>query len=221
VAEVQKAMKLDNENLAQVIWVLSIIVILQAGFILKYFTQQNILEARRFREAQQQSLSQEVETEINLQAEIEEKAFQEEFIAKKGAELRLLSVGPASVAGLQAVELWLQAFEPVKSVDAVIDFEASELEIIDQIRDIEGVQVAFGDGELYLKNDVRNEEIMITVLFEEEFRGELLLGTIYLRKLAAESSLKFDYTENLKLGSFVTGWESGANILIKPEDLTL
>ena len=212
-------MRISSEKLSLVANVLSVIVMLQAAFILNYYLDLDLVANLAGTELQ--SFPQELVEEVNSQAEKEELEFEENFNSDKKA---ILSLTPLKIVNdeFQDVEIRLSTTELIKSVDVVIKYDPKRIEVLDLVEDIGGIQVGFGDAEVYLENIVKDGEVKLTALFEEGFSGELLVGKMSVKKMVAlGAEFEFEYVGNTRQGSVVSRFDGGVNILAKPKNLSL
>lgn len=206
-------MKWTIDKLSILVGFLSLVVLLQSIYIMKGLDERK----ERLSEMAVQQMDPELEAMIKSDSIQEADEFKNFQNKSDVASLRLEKV-ECSECENESVEIWLSADTFVNSADVKIFYFEDEANIVDQIDDVDGIQIGFGDADLYLNNNVEGEVISLSASFEEGFVGDIKLGTIVFDRVGENSAdFVFDYTENLLDGSYVLDMESDKNILINPD----
>lgn len=122
------------------------------------------------------------------------------------------------------VNIWLESPIPVYLYDFKINFNPQELEIVDSLNNVEGIQIDRGDLNSYLKNlvNINSGEIRLSGFIPQDNHSKILLGIINYNKLTSgQTIISWEFEENSKDGSFVINNENGQNILNKPMGIEL
>jgi hypothetical protein len=204
-------MKWSLNKLSVVVGFLSIVVVYQSVFILTSFLRRDRELAARLSQQMPQEVVDEIESEAYEQAE----EFGDEFLGEGKARLYLERIDCVECGG-EAFDIWVEASELIRFVEVELAVP-DVVEVVDQVPEVDGEQVAFGEADVYVKNMVVDGVIQLSVLFEEGFVGKMRLGrVVYEKSVGGEVEFGFSYDENLLSGSYVSDFETGKNVLVEP-----
>lgn len=196
-------------------FILSLVVIWQSLFVLEKLTLKDKPEEKT-------GSSQAIEEIVKNTEENPEASLTSQPSVNK-AKIWLETKDTSSLNS-KKVNIWMEATTSAYLADLKINFSPQLVKIIDKNSAAAGTQIGFGDGDIYLQNEVDAEKgsIFLVVRFDKGFKGKELLGSIDLEKTNPDVPVifNFDYLSGSKEGSYVIE-KGGENILEKPEGLEI
>jgi len=127
-------------------------------------------------------------------------------------------------AGEYEISIRLETQQPIHLADLTITFDPVSLRITDALPEVPGIQVSYGEADVYLENEVDSEKGVVTLAgrFEKQQKGKLLLGKLRVSKLLPQKTeIQIQFTPNSLQDSFVKGFENEENILAVEPGITL
>jgi hypothetical protein len=124
------------------------------------------------------------------------------------------------------VDIWLDSQKGLSFSNIKLFFDPTQVDILDQDPNQEGIQLALGQAPVYLQNtvDTQGGVIELSAQLEPNIEGQIQLASIYLRKADPDKSinLDFEYYDDSLQGSFVVSQEEKLeNVLEKPEGIKI
>jgi len=114
--------------------------------------------------------------------------------------------------------LWIDSTVSAQTVRAKMYYNTEDIEIMDQIATISGIQAQQNTDWNFILNQIASESGSIEILAKKEIlNGRHIVASISASKKRQNlTDISFDYIANTREGSYVSALDTGENILQKP-----
>jgi len=114
--------------------------------------------------------------------------------------------------------LWLENKLPSKAVFAKINYNPTDIDILDKNATVSGTQIITNSAWDFIIKNVATESGSIELLTKNEIMsGKHIVATISaIKKITNLTNIEFDYVANTREGSYVSSDDQGQNILQMP-----